>query len=616
MELPKVSIVIANLNGKHHLRECFGSIKKLRYPSDKVEVVVVDNGSTDGSAEFISEGYGWVKLIRNSKNEGFAKPSNDGARAASGDCVAFLNNDMRVEPDWLIELIRSMERAGAMCAGSVILNWDGKYLDFAGGGVNFLGLGYQDDFARPMSEMEPLLKEDRELLFACGGSMIVDREAFLSAGGFDEDYFAYYEDADLGWRLNVLGYKTVLSVRSRVFHKHNSTSKTIRRERIQYLFERNKLYTCYKNYGDDLLNRVFFPSLLLGLRETYMESGIDGFNYNIKNPGAFDPDPVQLGGRAAMKLAAYNEFCENLPAMSAKRAFIQNNRREKDVEIAKLVGQPFIIFPSDSGEYLNAEYDVVKAFGMDKLLGHELKTRVLVVAGKKENAERGLALAGALSGETGLEVTAALPEGVKAAGAAVAFGADPTALLEAVRTANVVVLAGPLPEGVGPQREELTRAVGKKYVAADLQSLENGADPDKAYSALADFYIRSEESEKEFSGPEKSGDTAALAGFCRAPRHSKSRLETAIPFAEEETPAALMEDAAVDVDGASISEQLRRIERREEELSQMMVAQKRLLKETRADVGELGSWSQLMERRFFKLKHKLGRIRFLRRFVG
>ena len=639
MELPKVSIVIANMNGRHHLRDCFGSIAKLDYPKDKLEVVVVDNGSSDGSVELIRQKYAYVKLLCNEKNEGFAKPSNDGARAASGEYVAFINNDMRLKEDWLMELIGSMQRAGAQCAGSVILNWDGKLLDFAGGGVNFRGLGYQDDFAERMTDMEAKLKEDKEILFACGGAMIVGRALFLEAGGFDEDYFAYYEDVDLGWRLRVMGCKIVLSVKSRVYHKHNSTSKTIAKERVQYLFERNKLYTCYKNYGDELLYKVFMPSIMLQIREAYIGSGIDGFNYNIKNPGAFDSDPVMIDHRAAMKIAALNEFAETIAVMQKKRAFIQSRRKAQDSDITNLIGRPFIVFPGDDGEYLNAEYDLVKAFGLEALFKKTLPTSVLIVAGaSNETADKRRAtLAKLLEADGRLSVvTACTAQNCAAQDGAVLYTAeDQTDLAEAVRKATVVVLTDLLPLG----NPEFVRTIAKKYVAADIEScLPVGADaPSSASSVrqlldLADFYLCTAPKQKDYlagmicahygiknaaalfaliENPVKDG-AGSLVEFCTAPCHFAPRLDYR---PDGDTPVApLLVDP--EGDGDPIHAQLARIEQRQNEIAQLLTADRRLAKEERTNVKELKDWSLLMERRFFKLKHKLSKFRFLRRFVG
>lgn len=473
-EFPKVSIVIVNLNGKNHLRKCLGSILKLNYPKDKIEVVIVDNGSKDGSVEYLRENFSWVKLLCNAHNEGFAKPSNDGARAATGDYVAFINNDMRVQKDWLIELIKSMRRENAKCAGSVILNWDGKLLDFAGGGVNFQGLGYQSDFKRPMSEMEPLLSQDKELLFACGGAMIVERKMFLFAGGFDEDYFAYYEDVDLGWRLRVLGCKIVLSVKSRVFHKHNGTSKSMTTERIQYLFERNKLYTCYKNFGDELFYKVFFPSLLLEIRETYIESGIDGYNYNIKNSDAFDKTPVKIKHRAAMKLSALNEFVENLKKMDAKRKFIQSNRKSTDNDITRFMTDPFLVFPKDTAALLSSEFDIVKTFGIDKLLNNDYKCKVLLISNDnigEKMAGTGIRyweIAKALADTHKFDVTLACPDSCDIAYDGIKIVTysknEPGALIQAAKEAVIVMLMGFVLEIV----PELKKIVNSKYVIIDI----------------------------------------------------------------------------------------------------------------------------------------------------
>lgn len=656
--LPTVSIVIVNLNGKQLLRDCIKSIKRLDYPCDRLEVVVVDNGSTDGSVEFLHENYKSVKVIRNTKNEGFAKPSDDGVRAAKGDYVAFLNSDMRVEKDWLIELIRSLERNNAKCAGSVILNWDGKRLDFAGGGVNFLGLGYHNDFNRPMSEMEPLLTKDRELLFACGGAMIIERETFLFAGGFDGDYFAYFEDTDLGWRLNVLGFKVVLSVKSRVYHKHSATSKTIIKERIQYLFERNKLFTCYKNYGDDLFYKVFLPSLLLQIREAYIYSGIDGYNYNIENPGEFDNERVKIGQRAAMKLTALNEFAKSVAAMSKKREFIQKNRKISDEQIKMFMDKPFYSFPMDSGEYLNAEFDIVKAFGIDKELSNNLKTGVLFITGAKNGAEteksklRCRKLSEQLKVGDDFEVTIACPNGFESAyEKAVAYNNnDFTNLVEAVRNCTVVVLLGLLP----CLNNELKNAISKKYVVADMASLCGGFSEEadgntqkfrtlnemskifNQTAEIADFYICESKEQNDcllgimaaqgVSAPvnlSENGETTAvvpseedndrqnaLTDFCRSPRHMHGRENE---VNEEYVKLSGKADCSTEPHG-SIRSQLAQIEKQQTEITRMLVSYKKLIKETHFSVGELKSWSQLMENRFFKLKHKLARFKIFRRF--
>src|SRR5207249_1502513 len=125
---------------------------------------------------------------------------------ASAAVIAFLNNDMRVEPTWLRELVRPLvDESDVAATGGKILSWTGEAIDFVGGSVNFYGHGFQPLHGRPAEDVTGL--ESRPFLFPCGGSMAIRRDVFLGSGAFDEDYFAFFEDIDLGWRLWVLGYR-------------------------------------------------------------------------------------------------------------------------------------------------------------------------------------------------------------------------------------------------------------------------------------------------------------------------------------------------------------------------------------------------------------------------
>ncbi|HEX3026836.1 MAG TPA: glycosyltransferase, partial [Clostridia bacterium] len=338
-------------------------------------------GSTDGSAELISSKYTWIKLIKNQKNEGFAKPSNDGARRATGEYVAFLNNDMKVERDWLIELVKSMESNNASCAGSVIMNWNGELLDFAGGSISFYGMGYQYHFHESMDKVESLLTQDKELLFSCGGAMIVKRDLFLRIGGFDEDYFAFFEDIDLGWRLNVLGEKVVLSVKSRAYHKHHSTGNRFSKERMQVLYERNSLYTIYKNYGEELLNKAFWPAILMNNANAFGRSGIDRDEFDLRiSSKKFDDKGTFISNLAAAQLCALHDFVKNLNKMTEKRRYIQANRKISDEKIIRYINDPFICLGKDLNQFNLIKYDFAKNFGIDKAFNMDLKRRVLLVS--------------------------------------------------------------------------------------------------------------------------------------------------------------------------------------------------------------------------------------------
>jgi len=221
--LPRATVIVVNYNGREHLADCFPSLASLLYPRDKLEIIMVDNGSRDGSVEFIRDNFPQIKIIQNDRNLGFAQASNIGARGASGEYVAFLNNDMRVDPHWLIELVKPVLRdRDVVCAASKILSWDGKRIDFVGGALNFYGHGFQLDYGK--GNIDDYTQE-RPLLFACGGATLIDKEVFLECGGFDEDYFAFFEDVDLGWRLWILGYKVLFAPKAIAYHKHHGTSK-------------------------------------------------------------------------------------------------------------------------------------------------------------------------------------------------------------------------------------------------------------------------------------------------------------------------------------------------------------------------------------------------------
>ena len=113
------------------------------------------------------------------------------------------------------------ESRNAAAVAACMLDWEGRTLDFVGGAVNFEGKGFQLDYG---ASRDRLLRTEKPLLFACGGAMLVDRSVFIEAGGWDDDAFAYYEDVELGWRLNLLGHEVWFCPDAIVYHKHHGTS--------------------------------------------------------------------------------------------------------------------------------------------------------------------------------------------------------------------------------------------------------------------------------------------------------------------------------------------------------------------------------------------------------
>ncbi|MFH0944244.1 MAG: glycosyltransferase family 2 protein [Planctomycetota bacterium] len=373
MTLPSVTVIVPNWNGRQHLERCFGSLLDLEYDGE-VRLMMIDNGSVDGSLSLMRRRFGEVTLIENRVNQGFAAACDAGAERAETELVAFLNNDMRVERTWLSELARSMAEEGAGCAASLILSWDGRTVNYAGGGMNFHGIGIQIGLG------DPLLAAHREpsaTLFACGGAMAIRRDLFLSAGGFDPDYFAYYEDVDLGWRLWLLGECVRFVPSSVAYHHHSATSGRIDIHRLRLLQIRNPLYTIFKNYEDENLRKVLPVAILLTLRRTKYQLVLNDAQFSLeegcgqrRGPLArfrarlaerLDKARVSRAGLA--DLLAISQLTDRIKVLSAKRREIQARRRRADAEILPLFRDP--LWPAEAAEeYPGIQQELLEFFDL------------------------------------------------------------------------------------------------------------------------------------------------------------------------------------------------------------------------------------------------------------
>ncbi|MEM7480783.1 MAG: glycosyltransferase family 2 protein [Acidobacteriota bacterium] len=261
----KVSVAILSWNGRQHLGPCLEALAGQRDPGVPWEVLVLDNGSSDGTAEWLRKEWLAVdrlplRLVESRHNLGFCAGNNRLVRQAEGDAVAFLNNDTRPRQDWLAALVEGLRRSPPDIAAvsGRILDWEGERLDFARGVMTFDGHAFQMGFRRPLDRLRPVddPADGEELFFACGGNMLIRKESFLAAGGFDEDYFAYLEDVDLGWRLWAGGERVRYVADAVVHHRSSATSDLLGLYHRGFLFERNAFVTAYKNYEDGLWQRV------------------------------------------------------------------------------------------------------------------------------------------------------------------------------------------------------------------------------------------------------------------------------------------------------------------------------------------------------------------------
>ncbi|MCY2960654.1 MAG: glycosyltransferase family 2 protein [Planctomycetota bacterium] len=377
--LPRVSIVILNLNGKHHLKGCFESLAALDYPKDRLEVVLVNNGSDDGSVDEMRAKHAWVRLDVNERNVGFAEGCNQGASlAAKPEVLVFLNNDMRVAKPWLKELVAPIVRGECASTTAKMYSWDGKLMNSAGGGMNFHGIGIQRGYnVEPGPEFDVPVKT----LFACGGAMAMSASVYRDVGGFDPEFFAYYEDVDLGWRTWVQGHETRYVPTAVCWHHHSSTSKRLPAEMIRLLQTRNPLLACFKNYDDANLRAVLAPMLALHTRRTWMVSGLHARDEEFRIESATNPksgffqrmlekahhkldEEVLVRRIAAADLIGVNDLLGRWDHWMGRRKVVQSKRRRTDAEIFRLFLKPHWCIEGEKG-YGELQRGMESFFGLD-----------------------------------------------------------------------------------------------------------------------------------------------------------------------------------------------------------------------------------------------------------
>jgi GT2 family glycosyltransferase len=359
---PTVSVLVLNFNGRGHLEECLPSLERQSYPRDRLEIVVVDNGSTDGSVEWLHVRHPGIRVLSFDENRGFAAAYNAAVGSCDSEFVAFLNNDTRVEPDWLSELVGTARRHGAASVGSKMLDWTGQVVDFAGGIVSLFGHSWQRDEGRPATTAH----SEERILFACGGSMLVNRQVFQDAGGFDPDFFAYFEDVDLGWRLSLMGYDNLLAPSAVTYHRVRGTSGRVALSSRLRLYERNALAMIFKNYESATLERVLPAAVALTAVRALRELPLNPESYAID---AQPPLAVGASPRAIAHLIALEEFGRQLPGLVEKREVIQARRRRSDSELFALFGDPLRIH--DMGAELERiAAALVQTFGLQELVSN------------------------------------------------------------------------------------------------------------------------------------------------------------------------------------------------------------------------------------------------------
>jgi len=334
MNKVKFSIVIINWNGKEKLGElldkCLESVLNTEYSN--LEVIFVDNASTDGSYEYVQSKFKAFRFFRNPENLGFVGGNNVGAKLCRGEVIIFLNNDTIVDPYWLNEPAKLFEnpKIGVVQSNLRLLS-NPEIPDSTGHCINVLALPIENNFFM----QEP--KQPKPIFGAKGAAFFIRKDLFEKLNGFDEDYFFYFEETDLCWRAHLLGYEVYFSPNSRVLHKGSGTFKN---GKLLYHRQKNTIASMIKCY--ELSNIAKY----LPLRLAFEFSGII---YML-----FHNYKLAIGNVKALIWVA-----KNLKKLLRKRKEIQRMRKVKDKELFR---RGFILTSLKlTFRYLKSRLDIFEA---------------------------------------------------------------------------------------------------------------------------------------------------------------------------------------------------------------------------------------------------------------
>jgi hypothetical protein len=330
----ETAVIIANWNGKKYLKDCFDSLRAQSCKDFKI--ILVENGSKDGSEDFVREKYPEVEIVRLKENVGFAKGYNIGIQKAFEDRnieYAFvLNNDTKLDEKCIEEflgLAKKHPEAGSI--QSKVLNFfDPRKIDCAGILLSADGVATNRGYSEKDSGQ---YGDEVEIFGASGAASLFSRKALektkLSDGEyFDNSYFAYYEDVDLAWRLRLAGFKSYFCPKALVHHIHSATAGQISGFKAYYL-NRNRFFTLIKNYP--LCRLVLILFILTPVRYIFLL-----FRVIMKKGRKGE----ELSGQSKTMVAkeilrAWRSVVTNLPSLIRKRRAIRKNKKVNCREIRR-----------------------------------------------------------------------------------------------------------------------------------------------------------------------------------------------------------------------------------------------------------------------------------------
>jgi GT2 family glycosyltransferase len=321
---PLISVVVLNWNGNGFVTDCLKSLQAQTY--HPLEMIVVDNGSTDGSDERIANEFPDVKLIKNGKNLGFGGGNNVGIKASQGRYIMILNNDTRLETRCIEEMKKAIERDDTYgaCASRILLAGDSHLLDAAGICIYPDGLS----IGRGRLEDPDRYRIEEEVFFASGCACLFRREMLEDIGLFDDDFFAYADEADLGWRAQLRGWKCVYNPNAVVYHFHSASYGTYSPLKA-FLVERNRIWVALKYFPFPLLVTGPFYTLWRYLFQAY------GALFGKGAAGRFTKENSKLK-LIIVLLKVYISVLKHIPSILKKRKEFRDKKVISGKEVKKL----------------------------------------------------------------------------------------------------------------------------------------------------------------------------------------------------------------------------------------------------------------------------------------
>lgn len=299
--MQEISVIIPNYNGIAYLDGVLSSLERQTFTD--FEVILVDNGSTDGSASFAAFSYPWVHVIQLSDNFGFSRAVNEGIRASRAPYVLLLNNDTEAAEDFLENMYAAIcrRKKAFSCGAKMVQFFDRDRLDDAGNFYNALGWA----FARGKGRSVQGFDKEEKVFASCAGAAIYRKQIFEKIGYFDEEHFAYLEDLDVCYRARIEGYENWYAPKAVVYHVGSGTSGSRYNQFKTRYSSRNNIYLIYKNMP--------FLQILLNLPFLAAGFGIKILFFAAKGMGREYLAGIKNGFQLSKKGRKYPFRWKNLP---------------------------------------------------------------------------------------------------------------------------------------------------------------------------------------------------------------------------------------------------------------------------------------------------------------